>query len=584
MKKVILNTLKNDIWKILICVVFIGINMYLLTLPAGVIGKIIDLLYTGVEGRQEVLKQVLYLMGLSFLILIVRLIWKYYDTCIPRKFEMEIRNNLFSKLLRIKPSKLEDRKNGELMSYFVKDVNEVRFCIHHLLSFGTRIVFTLIFATYAMVKNVDLRLTLISLSPLVVTVFIITIIKEKLNESYKKSQLEFTELSEYIQESTDAIYTTKAYHGEAEQIKHFISVNKKVRKQNYLNAKYSAMLSVALNICFGLCYGLAILFGAPLVINGSITIGDFVAFNTYIALFVNPIAWVPSVITRIRRGTLSYRRISELYDVEVEPHVKMLGEKSENDHLLSGDIEIKDLSFYYPGFIEPALQNININIKSGQTLGIIGEIGSGKSTLMNLLVKLYAVPRGKITISGIDINDLPTSFLRENVCYITQDNFLFSATLKENINLFRDEYDDDEIIDSTKKAMIYDEILKLPDSINTVIGERGIDLSGGQKQRVVISRAFLNESDIVIFDDTFSALDNRTEQKVLKNIKGLVKGKTCVIVSNRISDIKHADNIVVLSGGAIVESGTHKELIAAEGTYYKFYKEQALKTEDGIFS
>ena len=229
-------------------------------------------------------------------------------------------------------------------------------------------------------------------------------------------------------------------------------------------------------------------------------------------------------------------------------------EKS-NEDKLNGDIEIKNLTYNYPGYIETVLENINIDIKKGESLGIIGVIGSGKTTLMNLLLKLYDVERGKIFIDGKDINDISVKTIRDNICYITQDNFLFSATLKENINLLKDEYKDEDIEDSTKQAMIYDEISHMDDGINTVIGEKGIDLSGGQKQRVVISRAFLNNSNIIIFDDTFSALDNRTEQHVLNNIKELTKNKTCIIVSNRISDIKDCDKIIVLEQGEIVEQG-----------------------------
>lgn len=199
-----------------------------------------------------------------------------------------------------------------------------------------------------------------------------------------------------------------------------------------------------------------------------------------------------------------------------------------------GNIEIKDLTFNYPEHIETVLSNINVMVNKGETLGIIGTIGSGKTTLMNLLLRLYPVQNGKIFIDGEDINNIPLKTLRDNICYITQDNFLFSTTIRENVKLFKEGFEEEEIKESTKDAMIYDDIEKMKNGIDTVIGERGGDLSGGQKQRVVISRAFLNKSNIVIFDDTFSALDNRTEQMVLNNVKKLVQGKTCIIISNRI--------------------------------------------------
>ena len=255
---------------------------------------------------------------------------------------------------------------------------------------------------------------------------------------------------------------------------------------------------------------------------------------------------------------------------------------NKNYESLEGNIEIKNLTYNYPGYIETVLDNVSVSISKGESLGIIGVIGSGKTTLMNLLLKLYDVERGKIFIDGTDINDIPTKKIRDNICYITQDNFLFSTTLKENINLFKDNYKDDEIEESTKKAMIYEDISNMEEGIHTIIGEKGIDLSGGQKQRVVISRAFLNNSSIVIFDDTFSALDNRTEQHVLNNIKALTKDKTCIIISNRISDIKHCDKIIVLEQGTIVEQGTHNSLINKNGKYYEFFQNQAHKAESTI--
>ena len=249
---------------------------------------------------------------------------------------------------------------------------------------------------------------------------------------------------------------------------------------------------------------------------------------------------------------------------------------------LYGDIKINNLSYNYPDCIEKVLEDINLQVESGETLGIIGTIASGKTTLMNLLLRLYQVDRGKIFIDGKDINDIPIEILRENICYITQDNFLFSTSLKENISLFRDDFEDRDIDESTKNAMIYEDIRKMPNGIDTVIGERGTDLSGGQKQRLVISRAFLKSSNIIIFDDTFSALDNKTEEKVLENVKSMTENKTCIIISNRISDIKNSDKIIVLDKGKIVEAGVHDSLINQKGLYYDFFMQQSTKTENSL--
>lgn len=289
---------------------------------------------------------------------------------------------------------------------------------------------------------------------------------------------------------------------------------------------------------------------------------------------MGPVTWIPGVISRYKRAKLSYQRLDKVFALEKEK----INNKAVREDDFKGNIEIKDLSFNYPDNLETVLKHINLKVNKGETLGIIGTIGSGKTTLMNLLLRLYPVPDKKIFIDGKDINEIPLMSLRNHICYITQDNFLFSTTLKENIKLFKDEFEDEQVKESTKNAMIYDDIEKMQNGIETIIGERGVDLSGGQKQRVVISRAFLNKSQVVIFDDTFSALDNKTEQLVLNNVKEMTKDKTCIIISNRISDIKDADQIIVLDGGNIIESGTHKSLLKEQGKYYNFYKEQTAKS------
>lgn len=580
MKKIFLDTLKDIWWMLIIMIVFIGLNMYLLTIPSDITGKIVDLLYNIELNRNQILQLLIKLVIVSIVLLVVRVVWKYYDTCAPRSLERNIRSKLFAHMMATKIEVINERKNGEIMSYFIKDVNEIRSGARIIMSFGLRVIFTCVFTGVAMASKVNLKLTLITLFPLVITLFIVLYLKSKLGNAYVKSQQKFTSLSEYIQESTDAIRTTKAYTQEESQIDGFIELNKRVKKSNILVNLYSSLLSISAKLGFGISYGLSILFGGKMVLNGYISVGDFVAFNSYITLFVPIIDFIPIIVGRIKRVQLSYKRLKEVFEIEEETSHNLLEDKQYNN--LKGDIVIRDLTFNYPGFIDNALKDINIKINEGETIGIIGKVGSGKTTLMNLLVKLYKVPRGKIIIAGRDINDISIRELRENICYITQDNFLFSTSLKENIKLFRDIYSDEDIEESTKKAMIYDEISKMRDGIDTIIGEMGVDLSGGQKQRVVISRAFLNKSNIVIFDDTFSALDNKTEQKVLKNIKELVKGKTCIIVSNRISDIKHADKILVIDNGEIIEKGNHKTLLNKKGNYYNFYKQQAIKTKKEI--
>lgn len=579
-----IKLVKKYKWQILIQITFIFLNIYFLTYPPKIIGKMVDLLYDIQANKQAILFHILYLLGSSIVILMMRMIWKYFETYIARAIEKDLKNKLYEKIMKIRLAKLQEIKNGELMSYFVKDINDIRGFVYRLLSFGTRLVATLLIAFITMSASVNLNLTLATISPIIVTAYLIVKIKTYVELSYRKAQASFTDLSEYVQESTDSIRTTKAYCCETEQLKTFIRKNRKLRSDNNNVDIHQALLKSCINIGFGICYSISLLYGANLVLNHTITIGEFVAFNGYIGLFVGPVSWLPSIIAYLKRAQVAYQRLDKVFSLETEKiSAKKIKENKENKTPFIGDIEVKDLSFHYPNSLTPTLSHISFTVGIGQTLGIIGTIGSGKTTLMNLLLKLYEVQRGRIFIDGKDILDIPIEVLRNNICYITQDNFLFSATLRENISLFREEdYADNEIEKSTKDALIYDDICQMPNGIHTVIGERGVDLSGGQKQRIVISRAFLQKSNIVIFDDTFSALDNRTEQSLLHNIKELTKDKTCIIVSNRISDIKESDEILVLDGGDIVQRGTHEQLIEQQGLYNQFYKQQASQTEDSF--
>ena len=581
MKKVIIDSLKKYKLTSLIHFIFIGLNIYLLTYPAKIIGDIVDMLYNIETNKQNILNNIYYLLGICVVLLIVRMVWKYTETIISRGFERDIKIKLFERFLKLKFKEIQNIKNGEIMSYFVKDTNEIRSAVYRIISHGARIVFTFIIAIFQMANGVNIYLTIATIIPILIAAYLIVKIKNQVEKSFAKAQDMFTALSEYIQESTDSIRTTKAYACEKTQLEDFIRKNRRVKQSDNTVDIYSNLLTTTVNLCFGLCYSIALLFGGKLVVDGQITVGELVTFNGYIGLFVGPVKWLPTLIARFKRAQISYKRLNKVFELETE---KINAKEKNFENALNGDIIIKDLNFNYPEVLDKALENINVEIKKGETLGIIGTIGSGKTTLMNLLTRLYSIPRGKITIDGKDINDIPIEILRDSICYITQDNFLFSSTLKDNISLFKEEYRIDEIKDSTKKAVIYDEIAKMPKGIETKIGERGTDLSGGQKQRVAISRAFLKNSSILIFDDTFSALDNRTSQTLLDNIKEFSGKKTCIIISNKVSDVKNSDKIIVLKAGNIIEQGKHDQLIKNNGLYKEFYDQQSTKTESSILA
>ena len=580
MKKLLISIYKKLILKMILIITLVAVNVYLLTYPSKVLGKIIDLLSDINKNKQIIINHIIALLAVSLITVIVRIVWKYLLAITTRQVEKGLRDNLFEHFLKIKLSSIQNIKNGELMSYFVKDISEIRGVTYRILSHASRVVFILLITSVTMAK-VNLSLTLAALCPMIITTYIIIILKKYVEKSFKKSQKYFTSLSEYVQESTDAIRTTKAYSGETNQLKKFIKKNNLLKRGNIAVDIYSTLLSNTVMICFGFCYGITLIYGSKLVLEKTISIGDFVAFTGYIDLFLTPLFWIPGIISKFQRAVIAYHRLDKVFKFEKE-NLRLEG--IGNSERIHGNISIKNLTFNYPGNLDCILDDISIEIKEGQTLGIIGTIGSGKTTLMNLLLRLYPVQDGKIFINNQDINSIELTNLRNSISYITQDNFLFSTTIKDNISLFRENFNDTEIEESTEKSMISGEIEKMKNGIYTVIGERGIDLSGGQKQRVVISRAFLNKSNIVIFDDTFSALDNKTEKLLLENIKELVKNKTCIIISNRISDIKDANNIIVLDAGKIIEQGTHIELLNNNKLYTKFYNQQSSKDEESILN
>lgn len=579
MKKELIKSLKKYKWQILIEIILIIISVIFIAYPSKIVGRMIDLLYNAESNKSEIIKSIVQLLSVSIGVLITRVLWKNLDFRLNVYIDKDLRDRLFTKLLKTKVKALNKIKNGEIMSYFFSDLRKVTMTTAKFISTGTRIIANFTIAIIMMSNSANIKLTLVSLIPIFMTIVVIILIRNRMDKSFKLAQKSFTELSEYVQESTDSIRTMKAFCGEEKQINEFEFKNATLKKNNINVSINQNLLFVCVSFGFGIAYAISLLYGSKLVLQGQISIGDFIAFNGYLAILEGPVNWIPWLFGRAKKFKVSFDRLNKMFKL---PEEEIDNFEKSNEDKLNGDIEIKNLTYNYPGYIETVLENINIDIKKGESLGIIGVIGSGKTTLMNLLLKLYDVERGKIFIDGKDINDIPVKTIRDNICYITQDNFLFSATLKENINLFKDEYKDEDIEDSTKQAMIYDEISHMDDEINTVIGEKGIDLSGGQKQRVVISRAFLNNSNIIIFDDTFSALDNRTEQHVLNNIKELTKNKTCIIVSNRISDIKDCDKIIVLEQGEIVEQGNHQTLLQKDGKYQEFYQNQAHKAQSSL--
>jgi ATP-binding cassette subfamily B protein len=394
-----------------------------------------------------------------------------------------------------------------------------------------------------------------------------------MHKKFTRIQEAISKLTDMVQENFSGIRIVKSFVQEANEYEKFTKEN-----QNNFDANMSLMktwgtfnplIELIASISFITLLGV----GGTYALFGYISLGDFISFNMYLGNLIWPMMAIGWVINQLQRGLASFERIQNILDQKPE----VFDSNPENVNSINGDINIRNLTFTYPDTEEPVLRNINLVIKKGQTLGIVGKTGSGKSTLVNLLVRLYNVETGEITINAHDINRIPLSVLRENIGFVPQDSFLFSTNIAGNINLGLETLDMERVYQSAKDADIYDNIMEFSNKFETIVGERGVTLSGGQKQRASIARALIKDPEILVFDDCLSAVDAKTEAKILMSLKKIMKDKTSIIISHRISAVKDADLIIALDDGEIVESGDHQELLNKKGLYNSIYEKQLIE-------
>lgn len=558
---------------------FLILSSYIQTLAPKFLGSIIDLLDKNTIDTGQVKFYIDMILITAIGAFITRFIWRYFIMGNARNMECFLRMKLFEHLQKMSVSFYNSRKTGDLMAYAINDIGAVRQTFGPGVSLIINGIGLSSLSIFSMVKVVNPKLTVLALLPIPIIIYIIIQMGQSIQKKFRTVQKNFASISDRIQENISGIRVIKTYVQEDREVTKFDKLNNQMKQSNIDMVRTSSLLSPLIQIFFGISFMINLIYGSSLVRSEVITLGDFVAFNGYLAMIMAPVISIGRIINLYQRGMASYKRLKEIFDVEPEIIDGISSSQARGVTEIQGNIEIRNLYFQYPNQTEYALEDISIKLNKGEHLGIIGKTGCGKTTLVNLLLKLYNIESGKIFIDGKDINEFPLEVLRENIGYVPQDNFLFSASIYENIRFFNDEYSEDDIESASKSSMIYESIMEFPEKFETKIGERGVNLSGGQKQRISIARAIIKNPPIFILDDALSAVDTQTEEDILRNLKQVMQGNTGIIIAHRISAIKNADQIIVLDHGHIIERGTHQELLENGGLYREIYEEQYEKEQ-----
>lgn len=543
-------------------------------IPPKILGNLTDRLTFGNANVNLIIKSIVYILILAVLMSIGRFMWRIYINGTSRMIEYDIRNQFFIHLQKMSTNFYNKNKTGDLMALATNDLNAVRMALGPgVIMFFDAIVLTI--ATLIIMFSINAKLTIISLIPLPFIAITSSKFGRKIHKRFTKVQRCFSKLTDVVQENFSGIRIIKSFVQEEKEFERFAKENENNFQANMKFIRIWGIFSPLIEFISSLSFVILVALGGVFVLYGDISVGEFIAFNMYLGNLVWPMMAIGWVINNLQRGFASLERIEEILRQEPE----IVDRNVEDIKSLKGDICIKNLTFKYPGAKHNALEDINITIKEGETLGILGKTGSSKSTLINLLLRLYNVPDNKIFIGKNDINKIPLQTLKERIGFVSQDPFLFSTTVGENINFAFEELDMDRVLDASKNADIYDNIIDFKYGFETIVGERGATLSGGQKQRVSIARALIKNPEILILDDCLSAVDAKTEVKILENLKKIMKSKTSIIISHRISAIEEADQIIVLDEGKIVQKGNHKELKEQQGIYKEIYEKQQIEAQ-----
>lgn len=563
-------------WKYLSGAFFLLLTDIFQLISPRILGWGVDYLNKGSLTFKSLLLVFLALILFAILTAFFRFLWRIQIIATSRKIEAQIREKYFTHLQTLSLNYFNYHKTGELMALATNDLGAVR----EMFAFGIVMLLDTIFLgtlSIFFLLSISLKLTLYTVIPLPIITLTITIFGKITHKRFKMVQDSFAKLTDKVEETIAGIRVVKAYVQEREELKNFIEKAQDLLNKNINLVKAWGFMFPTIELLAGFSILLVFLLGGLEVIKGNITLGDFIAFNSYLGLLIWPMNALGWVVNNFQRGKASLERINEVLDElpEIKDSSKVITKEK-----LDGYISFKNVYFSYPANKNTyILEDISFEIKPGEFLGITGPVGSGKTTLVSLIPRLFDIQKGEILIDGIPIKNLSLKCLRKNIGFVPQDSFLFSDTIANNIRFGNPNLKDDEINELIRIVALEEDLKDFPQGIYTVIGERGVTLSGGQKQRVAIARALAINPPILILDDALSAVDAKTEKQILHNILEIRKNKSLIVIAQRLSVIQTADEILVLKDGKIIERGTHNKLMKLGGFYAKLYEQQKLESE-----
>jgi ATP-binding cassette subfamily B protein len=543
--------------------------------PQVVLRAIDDLNHHGITQRKILVYSAL-LVGLALGKGVFQFLTRWLVIGVSREIEYDLRNDMFRHLESLSYSHYQKNRTGDIMARATNDLNAVRMLLGPAIMYSAN---TLVFTAVALVFmwHISPKLTLYTFAPLPIASVVVQYIGRKIHERFERIQAQFSDISARAQENFSGARVVRAYAQEEAEIALFETTNQEYVTRSLPLARLTAMLWPTLELLLGFALVLVLWLGGREVLMSRISLGAFVAFTTYIVMLTWPVIALGWVVNIFQKGTASMGRINEILVAQPEITDAQVASDLKQTTGLRGEIEFRHLDFSYDGV--PVLKDVNLKVPAGSSLAIVGPTGSGKTTLVSLLPRIYDVSPGSLLIDGRPIREYPLETLRQNIGFVPQETFLFSDTVRENIAFGVETAADEQVQRAAEAANIAADIEGFPEGYNTLVGERGITLSGGQKQRSAIARAIIRDPRILVLDDALSSVDTYTEEKILDHLRQVMHGRTTIFISHRVSTVRNADRIAVLHDGRIVELGTHEELLARNGYYTDLYNKQLLEEE-----